>query len=59
MMCWDGLTAAQAARIGFGLCLSVCAMLAVGVLAWEAWRAWSADDDSDMDDLTRSANEEG
>lgn len=51
MMCWDGLTAAQAARIGFGLCLAACAAVAVAVLVWEVLVAWcdEAGEDENFD----------
>lgn len=39
--CVDGLTAAQAARIGFGICLGTVGAvmtLAAAALAWDAWK---------------------
>ena len=41
-MCWEGMSAAEAARVGFGVCLLVGAALLTGaVLVIEAVRAWS------------------
>lgn len=39
MMCYTGLTAAEAARIGFGLGLLAMLGLAALVLCYEAWVA--------------------
>lgn len=52
MMCWDGLTVTQAARIGFGLGLTVLAAVLVGLLAIETWIALNSNEEGEQ-------NEEG
>lgn len=52
MMCLDGLTVAQAARIGMGIGLFVGGVALVAVLLFETWMAWNPGEDAGQDNGT-------